>query len=240
MTTSPALASPSILQNLFWSNLNDINMAQADRDAAKAQVAAVAGVQDAYDAAVVTINTNGDLSAQGRASALLAAGKRGLKQLTALTTPTLSALDAQIVGHSRALRRAAAGPEATMVTELRAAEVRAAFGQFDPLLRPARYLALCAEGHDDAACVAIECASALAPLLAAETTEQGRSIRSARTLPDQASALDVAQDLRALLVASVAAARRHMSVGGTLDPLQVANLGAYPITGDDDTGAGEE
>jgi hypothetical protein len=198
-------------------------------------VAGVAGVQDAYDAAVVTINTNGDLSAQGRASALLGAGKHGLDKLASMTTPTLAALDAQIVGHARALRRAAAGPDATMVTELRAVEVRGIFGQIDPLLQPAKYLALCESGEDDAACVAIESASALAPLLPAAVMELGRSVRGARALPDQATALDVAQDLRALLVASVAAARRHMSVGPTLDPLLVANLGAYPIPGGDDT-----
>lgn len=235
MTDSKALASPSILQSLFWSDLEKMNMTQTDRDAAKAQVAGVAAVQDSFDAAVVSINTNGDLSAQGRASALLAMGKRGQEQLTALTTPTLAALDNQIVGLSRALRRAATGPDATMVTELRAVETRAAFDQFDPLLRPMKYLTLCVSGEDDAACVAVENGSAFAPLLAPEVIEQGRTLRGARALPDQAAGLDVAQDLRALLASAVAAARRHMSVGPTLDPLQVANLGDYPIADDDAT-----
>jgi hypothetical protein len=36
MTTSPALASSSILQALYYADLDRLNMAQADRDAAKA------------------------------------------------------------------------------------------------------------------------------------------------------------------------------------------------------------
>lgn len=95
----------------------------------------------------------------------------------------------------------------------------------DPLLRPMKYLALCESAEDDAACLAVENGSAFAPLLAPEVIEQGRSVRGARALPDQAAALDVAQDLRALLASAVAAARRHMSVGPTRDPLLVANLG---------------
>lgn len=230
MTTSATLASPSILQNLYWDNLNDLAMAQADREAAQAQVAGVAAVMDRFDASTSAIHQNGDLSAQGRASALLAAGKRSLEQLASLTTPTLASLDAQIVSLSRALRSAASGPEATMVTELRAIETRAAFGQLDPLFQPGNYLALCASGEDDAACVAVENAGGFAPLLPADVIEQGRTIRGARVLPDQAAGLDTATELRALLQASVAAARRHMSVttsGG--DPLQVATATAAEI-----------
>lgn len=211
MATSTTLASPSILQNLYWDNLNKLNMAQADRDAAKAQVAGVAAVMDRYDASVVTVNTNGDLSAQGRASALLAAGKRGLDQLASLTAPTLASLDEQIVSLSRALRRAASGPDATLVTELRAIETRAAFGQLDPLFQQGNYLALCGNGLNDAACIAIEQTGAFAPSPAADV-------------------LDTASDLRALLLAAVATARKHMSVAVTGgDPMQVANAKAADL-----------
>lgn len=230
MTTSPTLKSPSILQSMYWNNLENLNMAQADRDRAQATVAGVAAVQDAFDVAVVSINQNGDLSAQGRASALLAASKRALGQLAAQTAPVLAALDAQIVACARALRSAANGHDVTSLsTEIRAVEARAAFAQIDPLLRPTTYLTLCANGEDDAACIAVENSSGFAPLLAPAVVEQGRAVRGARELPDQAGALDTAQDLRALLAASVAAVRRHVSLGPTADPLQVASLGAYPI-----------
>jgi hypothetical protein len=223
--TTPALASPSVLQAIWWQQFERMNMTEAEREKAKSNVAAVAVIQDTFDAACSTINQNGDLSAQGRANALMAASKRALDALDALAKPNLAALDAQIVSASRALRRAAAGPDATAVTEIRAVETRALFAQVDPLLQPVTYLELCANGEDDAACVAVENASAFAPLLAADTIEKGRALRGARSLPDQAHELEVAQDLRALLAAAVATTRKHVTLSPLVDPLQIAPLG---------------
>jgi hypothetical protein len=218
-----ALASNSILQNLYFDNLAKMNMAAADRAQAQSLVASVAAVMDAFDRDAVAINGDGDRSAQGRASALVALSKMALGQLAALTAPTMAALDAQIVGHGRALRQAAAGPDASAITELRAVEARAAFGQVDHLMRPGQYLALCQSGADDQACAAVE-NNPFVSLLPPDVIEAGRAVRAARALPDQAKALDTASDLRTLLVASTAAARRHMSLGALVDPLQVASL----------------
>ena len=115
---SPALASPSILQAIWFSQFEKMNLTESERATAKANISAVAAIQDSFDAATSAIHQNGDLSAQGRASALLATSKRSLDALDALAKPNLAALDAQIVSHSRALRQAAKGPEATTVTEL--------------------------------------------------------------------------------------------------------------------------
>lgn len=222
---SPALASPSILQGIYWQQLDRMNMTQAERDTAKSNIAAVGAIQDQYDAAASAINQNGDLSAQGRASALLANSKRSLDALDALAKPNLAALDAQILSHTRALRKAASGPDATGVTELRAIETRAAFAQIDPLLQPMKYLELCANGEDDAACLAVENASSFAPLLNADTIEQGRALRGARQLPDQARELEVVEDLRDMLASAVATTRRHLSLNPINGGFLVAPLG---------------
>jgi hypothetical protein len=223
--TSNSIASPSILQSIYWQILDRTNMNEAEREKAKSNLAAVAAIQDTFDASVSAINQNGDLSAQGRANALLAASKRAVDALDAITKSSLGALDAQIQSHSRALRRAASGPDATAVTEMRAVETRAAFAAIDPLLQPAQYLALCANGEDDAACLAVENANAFAPLLAADVIEKGRALRGARSLPDQARELEVVEDLRGMLASAIATTRRHVTLSPLLDPLQVAPLG---------------
>lgn len=224
MTTN-TIASPSILQNIFWAQADKMHLTQSERDTARANITAVAAIQDKFDAAASQINQNGDLSAQGRASALLANSKRSLDALDALAKPSLAALDAQILSASRALRQAASGPDATAVTELRAIETRAAFAQIDPLLQPMQYLELCANGEDDSACIAVENSSAFASLLDAETIEKGRALRGARNLPNQARELEVAQDLRAMLASVVASTRKHMTIAPTLDPFILAPLG---------------
>jgi hypothetical protein len=222
---SPALASPSVLQAIWWAQFERMNLTEAEREQAKANITAVAGIQDSFDAAVSAINQNGDLSAQGRASHLLAASKRAVDALDAIAKSSLAALDAQIVSHTRALRQAAKGPDATAVTELRAVETRALFAQVDPLLQPMQYLELCANGEDDAACLAVENAPGFAPLLNAETVEKGRALRGARQLPDQARALEVVEDLRGMLASAIATTRRHVTLSPLVDPLQVAPLG---------------
>lgn len=224
--TSNAIASPSIMQDIFWARADKMNLTQSERDTARANITAVAAIQDQFDAAVSAANRNGDLSAQGRANALLAASQRAVGALDAIVKSSVGALDAQVASASRALRKAASGPDATAVTELRAIEAREAFSQVDPLMRPQLYLSHCADGTADADCIAVENASAWAPLLDDSTIEQGRALRGARNLPDQARELEVAQDLRAVLASVIATTRRHVSLGPLLpDPLQVAPLG---------------
>lgn len=225
MTSNPA-ASSYLLQNIHWAMADKMDLTLAERQQAKDAIGAVAAIQDRFDSECSAINCNGDLSAQGRASALLAASKRAGDALDQIVKTSIAALDAQVVSASRALRKAASGPDSNAVTEMRAVEARAAFAQIDPIMRPGEYLSRCADGTADADCIAVENSSAWAPLLDAETVEKGIALRGARSLPDAARELEVAQDLRAMLASVVATTRRHVTLGPLLpDALQVAPLG---------------
>ena len=228
------LMSSNILQNLYWTEATKITADAEAIKTAQALISGVAAVMDAYDADVVVVNADGNLSAQGRASSLKSVSAIALKQLSILTDPTLQSLAKQIVSASKVLRQAASGPDATVVSELRAQEARAAFANIDPLFQPSSYLTLCVGGEDDGSCVAVENGTGFAQLLNADVIEQGRVIRGARVLPDAAAALNTATELRALLIASVGAARRAMTVAGMNDPLLIASVGAFSKNGSND------
>lgn len=51
MIASAARSTPFILQSLWWSDVNNVDMAQDNRDAAKTQIADVAAIQVVFDAA---------------------------------------------------------------------------------------------------------------------------------------------------------------------------------------------
>lgn len=51
MIASAALSTPFILQSLWWSDVKKVDMAQANRNAAKTQIADVAAIPVVFDAA---------------------------------------------------------------------------------------------------------------------------------------------------------------------------------------------
>lgn len=219
----PQLGSSQILQNAYFDSLFRQNLETADREAGQAHVAAVAKLLDSYDGAISLINQNGDLSAQGRASQILATSKSYMEKLSALTDSVLEGLSKQVSDNKAALVQAARGPDATMVNELRAREVRELFSQVDPILRPTEYQKLLASSNY-AACIAIEQAPFM-PLLDDAVIAEGQAHRGEQALPGRAYALTAAQAIKDILSDSVRFARRHMTLAPTNDPLQVAAIG---------------
>ncbi|MFZ6675259.1 hypothetical protein [Undibacterium sp. Xuan67W] len=220
----------TILQTMYYKGIDNASTAKALKEQVKSGIDGILTFVDSFNNAVSSINQNGDLSTQGRASALLAQSTKSISALDALTKPLLASLNASMVSSTNALRKAASGADATLITELRAVEARAAFANIDNLNRPVRYIQLCESGEDDASCIAVENASQFAPLLDADTIELGRTVRGARSLPDMAQELHSAIELHTILAASAASAKRNMKLGKTLDPLQIAAMGGgYPI-----------
>lgn len=232
--TSPLF--DTILQNMYYKGIDKANAVKAQKEQIKSGIDGIFSIGASFEKTVSNINQNENLSAQGRVSALLAQSTKSIAALDALIKPLLASLDESIVSCTNSLRKAASGADATLITELRAVEARAAFAaNFDNLLGPSKYLQLCEEGTDDASCVAIENASLFAPLLKADVIELGRATRGARALPDQAQELESAVEMRAILAASAASAKRNMKLGKTLDPLQIAAMGSgYPIDDEGD------
>ena len=224
MTT---LGSSQIIQNAYWDSLEKMSLDVADRERAQNNIAFIARQLDQYDAAVSEINQNGDLSAKGRAAAILAKSDFYLKAMEAQTSTVLAALTAQIGSSNAKLNQAASGPDASVISEMRAQEVRAWFVQIEPILRPQEYQKLIRAGNI-AAAIAIENAPA-EPLLDMETIAEGRAARAARLMPNEAFSHQSATDVKDLLSSSLRFARKHFSLGVTADPLQVAAAGGYPI-----------
>lgn len=214
-----------ILQNAYYDALFKCNLETADRELAQGQVAAVATLLDNYDGAISAVNQNGDLSAQGCASQILAISKSYLAKLATMTDGTLAGLQKQITDNQAALTQASRGADATTVTELRAREVREWFADVDPILRSTEYQKLL-NSANYAACIAIENAP-YTPLLDAETIAEGQAQRGAQALPGRAYAMTAATAILDILRDSVRFARRHMTLAETADPLVIAAMGGY-------------
>lgn len=224
------LGSSQVLQNGFWDAAMRMELEQVDRDKATSNIAFVAKLLDDYDAAVSVINQNSDLSAQGRVKAILDTSARYQKNLEDQTGGVLAGLAQTIRESASALSQASRGADATVVSELRAQEVRAWFSQVDELLKPNEYQNFIRAGNT-AAARAIE--ESPIPLLAADVIAEGQANRAATLLPDRAYAKTAAEAISDLLTTSLRFARKHLTVGTTLDPLQMAAAGGYPIDGED-------
>lgn len=227
MTT---LGSSNIMQSAFYDSVFKMKLEAADREKAQSNIAFVAKLLDQYDAAISGINQNGDLSSQGRVKAIMDTTARYLKNLEDQTSSVLAGLAQTIRESASALAQASRGADASVVSEMRAQEVRAWFVQIDDILRPQEYQKLIHAGNTLAA-RAIEDAPG-APLLPADVVAEGQATRAANALPDRAYAKTAAEAISDLLTSSVRFARQHLNVAPTLDPLQVAAAGGYPI---DDT-----
>lgn len=225
--TNPSL--DTIMQTMYYKGVDASNASKTKKEEVLSGINGILAIGASFDKAISNINQNGDLSAQGRASALLAQSTKSIGQLDALTKPLLASLDGSIASCTNALRKAAGGTDGTLISELRAVEARAAFATITDLTRPTTYLQLCEAGTDDASCIAVENASLFAPLLKPDVVELGRATRGARQLPDAAQELENCLYLRTTLAASAASARRNMNLGRTNDPLVIAAKGGYPI-----------
>jgi hypothetical protein len=219
MTT---LGSSQILQNGYWSQMEQMSLDANIREQGQSNIAFIAKLLDQYDDAVSQINQNGDLSAKGRASEIMAKSKLFFALLKEQTDAVMAGLTAQISSNSKALEQAARGPDATVVNELRAREVREWFATVDPILRPSLYEKLIREGNT-AAALAIECAPGLA-LLDLQTITEGRELRSSTLMPKEAFVKQSAIEIKDILTASIRFAVKHLSVGTTNDPLQLAPI----------------
>ena len=224
--------SSNVMQLALLKSLEKMNLQQADLDNATGQVKAIGLMLDNYDQAISNINQNGDLSAQGRAAQIMATSADYLKRLDTLTTGTLATLASQIKANSAALTLAAKGPDATLVSELRAQEIRTQFAGIDPLMRPTTYLKLISDGNFEAV-VAIERAP-LTPLLPDDVIQAGQAERAALKLPDRANARDAAIAMLDVLTTSARFAKKHLTLAPTADPLVLAAAGGYQIDGNEE------
>lgn len=229
--TMNQLGSSQIMQNAYWSALEQMDLDASDRERGQTNIAFIANLLDQYDAAVSAINQNPDLSAQGRASAILAKSKSYLQQMETQTGAVMAALNAQINSASAKLVQAAMGPDASVIGELRAQEVRAWFAQVEDILRPSVYQKLIADGNTTAA-IAIENTPGL-PLIDPSVIADGKAQRSNTLLPKEAYGKQSATEIRDVLTGSIRFARKHLTMATTLDPLQVAPAGDYAIDGAD-------
>lgn len=119
------LGSSNILQNAYFDSLFKMRVEVADREKAQGYIAGIAKLCDDFDAVISSINQNNDLSAQGRAKAIMDKSADFIKRLDTLTAGVLASLSTQIAEHQSALNRASnGGQEATVINELRAQEVR--------------------------------------------------------------------------------------------------------------------
>lgn len=222
--TMNQLNSSNVLQNAYFDSLFKMRVEVADREKAQGYIAAIAKLCDDFDAVLLSINQNGDLSAQGRASAITTKSADFIKRLDTLTAGVLTSLATQISEHQSVLNRSAnGGQESTMVSELRAQETRAQFADVDPIMRPTAYLKMIAAGNV-AACLAVENAPYV-PLLDAQVIEEGRANRAALANPERFAGLESARNIKDLLADSIRFARKHLDLAATLDPLQIAARG---------------
>ena len=219
--------SSNIMQMALLKSLEKMNLQQADLEKGQGQVKAIGLLLDNYDQAISKINKNGDLSAQGRVTQILATSTDYLKRLDTLTTGTMSTLASQIKADSSVLTLAAKGPDATLISELRAQEIRREFADIDYIMRTSVYEKLIRDGNYEAV-IAIERAP-LTPLLDADTIAQGQAERAALQLPDRANARDAAVSMLDVLTTSVRFAKKHLTLAPTADPLVLAAAGGYPI-----------
>ena len=222
--TMNQLGSSNILQNAYFDSLFKMRVEVADREKAQGYIAGSAKLCDDFDEVISSINQNGDLSAQGRASAIMGKSADFIKRLDTLTAGVLASLATQIAEHQAALNRASNGSqEVTVINELRAIEVRAQFADVDPIMRPTEYQKLIAAGNV-AACLALENSPYL-PLLDADVIEEGRANRAALQNPERFAGLESARNIKDLLTDSIRFARKHLDLAPTGDGLQIAARG---------------
>lgn len=212
-------SASSLQQSAYWSTVDQVAMEQGQRDLAKSAIAANAAICEQFDAAVLTVHQDKELTSHGKTTRIVALADKATKAIVAAAKPALAALAEQIAGHAAALKTAAAGPDSSAVLELRAQEVRREFAKHDPLDRPFEYNRLNDAGRHDAA-RAIEDAPG-APLLDAKTIAQGIANRGGRTLPERAMAKNAAVAVQDQLEKSVDYAKRHLAVTATVDGRQV-------------------
>lgn len=218
------LGSSSILQNAYYDSLFKMRLETADRVQAQGNVAQIAALCDEFDAGVSAIHQNPDLSAQGAAKGILDKSATYLKRLDEISGPMLASLSAQIAEHQAVLNRASDGGQtASVITELRAREVREQFAKIDVVMRPTEYQKLVREGNVEA-CLAIENAP-YQQLLDTADIEEGRANRAALQSPERFAGLQSARQIKDLLTESVRFARKHLDQAPTNDPLQIAASG---------------
>jgi hypothetical protein len=223
------MSGSNIMQLALLKSLEKMNLQQADLDKAQSQISAIGLMLDAYDNAISLIHQNGDLSAQGRASQILAISADYLKRLDLLTAGTLTTLASQIKADNNALALAVKGADATLISELRAQEIRKLFGEIIDLMRPSVYQKLIRDGNYEAV-IAIERAP-LTPLLPEDIIDEGQAERAALVLPERVNARDAAISMLDALTTSARFAKKHMTLARTNDPLNIAPAGDYPIDG---------
>lgn len=196
-------SNSDLKQQMVWMQIDAANLNADKEKRIKDVIQAVFSSIDGYQGQIAEIEADPDLSLAGKRSRTDAAGKRVLHQVTALSTPVLTELDADVQRLNQALARAAAGEADDASRTMLKIEARQLAAQIDPLLLETQYLMLCETGEDQLSCQAIEEAPAFGRLLRAETLERGRIIRAAHLHPDQAESLRQAKESRALLAAAV-------------------------------------
>jgi hypothetical protein len=212
--------SNDIEQQLYWKRLDQMGIEQEALTAVKSAVASNGKLCDDFVAGCRAVNADGELSAQGRANRLLAVSAKIEKLIDSTSKPALKTLSDIIAQHKAALTKAASGPDATVVLELRAAEIRREFEKHDPLMRPFEYHRINDAGNHEAA-RAIENAPGK-PLITPEVAQEGQANRGARSMPERALALQAAEDAYDLLVQSTRSAKRNVSLALTADGVSVA------------------
>lgn len=221
--TMTQLGSNQIIQNAHWNLLETSAMDAGTREQGQASIARIAQTLDDFDADISAIQQNPELSAQGRVKAMSNKSTSYLTRLNDQTGATLAALQLQINTLNKSLAQAAKGPDASVVSEIRAQEVRREFSQVTDILRPTEYFKLISTGNT-AAALAIENAPGT-PLIDAQIMAEGQAQRAQALLPEAAYKKDGVTLIFDALTACVRAAKKHLGLSPLVDPLQMAPTG---------------